>query len=54
MELDFGRRLKRGKCPVCKTKFKYKESADGVLTYIYKAKDLDKMERIREANYGTV
>lgn len=43
MELDFGKRFKRGKCPVCKTKFKYKESADGALTYIYKTKDLDRM-----------
>ena len=54
IELEFGKRFKRGKCPACKTRFKYKESADGALTYVYKIKDLDKMERVREANYGTV
>lgn len=41
MELDFGRKFKRGKCPRCKTKFKYKEGENGALTYDFKTKDID-------------
>ena len=40
MELDFGHKKKRGKCPGCKMKFKYFESEDGALSYIYKTKDV--------------
>ena len=39
MELDFGKRFKRGKCPRCKTKFKYKEGENGALTYDFKIKE---------------
>lgn len=37
MELNFGRFYKRTRCPCCKTKFKYRETKDGVLRYIYQA-----------------
>lgn len=40
MELDFGRKYKRRKCPGCKLKFRYKESENGALTYSYKEKDV--------------
>ena len=40
MELDFGRRFKRSRCPRCKLKFRYKEAENGALTYDYKEEDI--------------
>lgn len=37
MELNFGRFYKRTRCPCCKTKFKYRETKDGVLRYVHQA-----------------
>lgn len=40
MELDFGQRFKRGQCPGCQLRFRYKEDANGEQTYEYKLDDV--------------
>lgn len=40
MELDFGRRFKRSRCPGCKLRFSYREGTNGELTYDYKVDDV--------------
>ena len=40
MQLDFGRRFKKGCCPRCKLKFRYKEAEYGALVYDYKEADI--------------
>lgn len=43
MELDFESKTKKGQCPRCKTKFKYKVGENGSLDYIFKTDDVKDM-----------
>lgn len=43
MELDFEKKTKKGQCPKCKTKFKYRVAENGALDYIFKTDDVKDM-----------
>lgn len=48
LDLDFGKRWKRCKCPACKLKFKYRMNKDGSWSYDFRVREEELFKEVED------